>query len=181
MTFARHRIRTERDNTIFSHGWRIPALFFNAHRNEIELHLYTAVLRLKMDFCSDNNYNVLPCFECHSAIRISRCCPSWCVLTPLILKYNAHICPSSIGGGGNSVAFSDVETYEQKYSGKWLPTQLTGAQTPGIYTLRPTPAYTKVKQFQVELLKPVLLHRLPSSVHLIFLRNPRLLVRHCVR
>jgi hypothetical protein len=57
------------------------------------------------------------------------------------------------------VASRDVETYEQKYSDKWPPTQLTGAQTPGVYTLRLTPAYTKFEQFRIEL---TLLHRLPS-------------------
>jgi len=69
------------------------------------------------------------------------------------------------------VTSRDVETYEQKYSDKWPPTQLTGAQTPGVYTLRLTPAYTKFEQFRIELMKPVLLHWLPSSVHLIFLKN----------
>jgi len=73
------------------------------------------------------------------------------------------------------VASRDVDTHEQKYSDKWPPTQLTGTQTPGVYTLRLTPAYMKFEQFRIEFMKPVLLHRLPSTVHLIFLKTPRLL------
>jgi len=69
------------------------------------------------------------------------------------------------------VAAGDFE----KNSGQWPPTQLTGAQTPGVYILRLTRAYTKFEQFRVELMKPVLLHRLPSSVPLKFLETQQLL------
>jgi len=69
------------------------------------------------------------------------------------------------------VAAGDFE----KNSGQWPPTQLTGAQIPGVYTLRLTRAYTKFEQFRVELKKPVLLHRLPSSAPLKFLETPQLL------
>jgi hypothetical protein len=63
------------------------------------------------------------------------------------MKYNGHVYSSYHKGlplEGEALWLpEDVQTYEQKDSGKWPPTQRTGAQTPGLHTLRLTPAYTK--------------------------------------